>query len=248
MAQTVLEIWNAALSASGGQGRVSRQDEQGAEAAICNQWYEIVRDTVQEAAWWASCKRITRIARVAEKTLDSQEWQEGDPLPGNQFAYSLPADYLRAWYLESGEAFELAQWRSGATEPSINVLHTNDPSPVLVYAARQDNPALWTAGQRSATIFALAGHIIIPLKGSERTAVLYLQRANQLLLEAQAAALNAQPNNYEAVPDWIAARTGGSSSTKFMYEFGAIFDRRGPLSSYESSRQPIAPIFPDALN
>ena len=109
MTRSVVDVWNVALSSIGGRGSVSAVEENSVEARVCRRHYETVRDAVQEASWWSSCKETSRLALLARK--EAGAWREGDPDDNKAFSFRLPNNYLRAWYLLDGTSFLISQWK-----------------------------------------------------------------------------------------------------------------------------------------
>lgn len=251
----VLDVWNAALSAVTGRAAVSNREERSREAEVCRRWYPIVRDAIQEAAWWPGSRRTASLALLAQRG-ENDYWKEGDPAPEYTHAYALPNDYLRAWYLSPGVSgyrsvvgfrkenlipFSIELYKAlGEDTHERLALHTsypghrNDSPPpvILTYAKTQDLPSLWIASQFDATTFALAARIALPLTGREALAAGYYQKANELLIAAQAAALNSSDEINDPLPDWLEARHSGIQRPRdlsgFRFPFGPLFGSNTP--------------------
>ena len=67
MAQTVLALYNQALSAVRARGRLSSPTENSREREECDIWYPTVRDVVQESAYWESCRTTERLTLLKER-------------------------------------------------------------------------------------------------------------------------------------------------------------------------------------
>lgn len=215
----VLTIYNAAISAAGGKGRLSSLSQASREREACDTWYPMVRDTVQEAAYWPCCKTMKRLALLSTRT-SSVAWAEGDALHPYLYNYDLPEDFLRARYLVDYSRFEIAYDDSR----DIPTLSSNMTSAVLVYSKRNDLPAQWTPGQFHATVFALAAHITNELGLQSNLAQLNLQRANDLLLQAQATAATGDNMGTETIPPAIAARGAQPQlQDRYFYPHGQVF-------------------------
>lgn len=219
MTSTVLDIYNGALSAVHAKGAVSSLNENSRERDVCSRWYPLVRDTVQEAAYWPGCQTTVRLSLHAERT--SLNWSAGDPAPQFLYAYVLPGDYLRARHLVGYEPFTIEY----DVALSQNLLMTNVALATLVYSRRSDEVHLWTPGQRMATIYGLAAHIAGPLSGNNQLKALNLQLANNLLEQAQSGAANAQQYQLDVMPAVFAARGAIDfrSETRFLYPVGNLF-------------------------
>lgn len=215
----VLNLYNAAISAAGGKGRLSSLSQASREREACDTWYPIVRDAVQEAAYWPSSKTMNRLALIATRT-PTAAWVAGDPIHPYTYSYALPNDYLRARYLVDYSRFEITFDDSRG----YSVLNAQMPQAVLVYSKRNDLPAQWTPGQYHATVFALAAHITTELGLRGNLASMNMQKANDLLLAAQASAATGDNMGTDVVPPAIAAR--GVQMTmpdRYYYPQGNVF-------------------------
>ncbi|HLP68076.1 MAG TPA: hypothetical protein VK181_11215 [Rhizobium sp.] len=213
---SVLEVWNRALSAVNARGRLTSLTDRTPEQEVCSEWYTLARDIIQTAAWWPACKSLARLAEVSEA---DEEWTEGDPEPGYQFAFALPADFLHPWHLTDYSRFSL----SFSSTLSRVIISTNTENPILVYARRNEAPAQWTTGHYEATVHALAYKIANPLTGRQSLADRSFQQAKMILDEEQARAANMiEPDPRPAVP-WLAARGVQSFATsRYFYPFGSL--------------------------
>lgn len=219
MTMTVLAIYNAAISAARGKGRLTSLSQPSREREECDTWYPVIRDQVQEAAYWPSSRATAQLTLVGET---ASSWVAGSPEPGFAYSYGLPEDYLRAWFLSDYSPFTIS------FEASLSrlVLNTDAVSPVLVYAARQDNPVFWSAGQQHATIHALAAAISGPLTGQNQLEQLNYQKANEFLQQARAHVLNSQQYRLETLPPELAARGGTGNLSlppRYFYPLGSLF-------------------------
>ena len=217
MAQDQTSLYNLALSAVGTRTSVSITTERSREAEICNRWYEPVRDQVLRAAPWASAKEVALLAVSAERdyTID---WAAGAPQPPWRFRYALPANYLRARFLDSFARFDLGQY---AGAPS---LFTDVEEPVLTYTIRQTNVGAWDVDLYMAVVMGLAGHIAMPLHGKPQRAAAAIDQANMSIIQARVNAANEQQVTYDSLPDWLIAR-GASVSlapSQYIYQNGPL--------------------------
>ena len=218
MSTTVLSIYNAALAEARGRGRLTSLSAPHRELEICNTWYEFARDQVQEGAFWPACRQSARLALLTAR--GSSDWISGDPETDFTYSFALPTGYLRAWHLDDFGRFSLS------FDPTRDrlILSTDAPAPVLVYAARSENPVHWSAGQRAATIYALAGAISGQLSGDNNRVQINYTTANDMLMQAQIASLNSRTNSLEVLPPALAAR--GYDQTveqRYYYPFGQLF-------------------------
>lgn len=213
---SVLDVWNKALSAVNARGRLSTLTDRRPEQEVCDQWYTLVRDVVQTAAWWPACKALGRLALLSES---DEEWADGEPEPGYTYAYALPADYLHPWHLTDFSRFSLSH--SSALNRVILSANTDDA--ILVYARRNEDPAQWSPGLKQATVHALALKIAGPLTGKTSQIQLQMNLARELIMEEQARSANIiEPDPRPAVP-WLAARGVQTfASNRFFYPFGSL--------------------------
>lgn len=219
MSISVLSIYNAAISVAGGKGRLSSLAQSSKERGACDTWYEIVRNTVQEAAYWPSVKSAQRLTLLATRTT-SADWASTDPHNPYLYKYQLPNDNLRPWHLHDYGPFELL---SDPTDGTVH-LHTNTVNAVLTYARINDNPSQWLASQQQATIWALGGHIVPEISGKSALMQRNMDMANELLLMAQSSAANQQHAQMETVPPALAARgVTPSLPDRFFYQHGSLF-------------------------
>jgi len=221
MVSTVLDIYNAALSACHAKGRVSSLTENSREREECDIWYDLVLETVQEAAWWPSSKATERLALLTTRDTNAA-WVATDPLPQYNYKYSLPTGYLRAWHLTDFTQFELGY---DATREKT-VLHSNTPNASLTYARKQELVGTWTPGQRNATIYGLAGHIAGALTGRGEIVQKNFNLANQLLADAQAASMPVGQQQLQFIPSVLQGRGYSDFShteVRYYYPMGGLF-------------------------
>lgn len=214
---SVLGVWNKALSAVNARGRLSSLTDRSPEQEVCDEWYTLVRDVVQAAAWWPSCKTLARLALLSE--TDATDWADGQPEPGYAYAYATPANYLHPWHLTNFDRFSL----SYSSSRNRVIISTNTEEAILVYARRNEDPTQWTPGQLQATIHALALKIAGPLTGKNSQIQLHLQQVQTLIMEEQAKVANMiEPDPRPSVP-WLAARGVQSfTNARFFYPFGTL--------------------------
>ena len=210
-------VYNLALNAVGERANVSSPAENSRRAEVCRLWYDLVRDQVMEAAPWPEATTHSRLARKAEQTTFA--WVQGDPSPGYQYSFVLPADCLRPQYLKDFAPFELT------TENGVKLLQCNTAEPILRYTAAQNNVALWANNLLMAIVYGLAGHIAQPLSGKTRLTATLVDRANQLILAARVNSANQPNQHYEHIPDWIAARGYlNQTQSQFFYPVGGLLN------------------------
>lgn len=220
MTSSALDIYNLALSAVHAKGAVATLTEASREREICERWYSLVRDTVQEAAYWPSCTATSRLALAEERDF-SLNWSAGNPNPQFAFAYFLPDNYLRARFLSSYLPFSI----EFDTTRDRRMLYTSEQDAALVYSRISENVVEWTPGQKMATAYGLAAHIAGPLTGSRALSSEMIQKANALLIEAQATSFNANETQVDILPLTFQARgyAGGSTPLTYFYPSGNFF-------------------------
>ena len=204
MTQTVLTVYNEALSLAGAQGKLASTGDLSRGAELCNMHYPRVRDSVFRAANWVTLKKTAVLTKVAEKTT-SGDWVDGDPLPGWTYAYALPSDYVRARYLEQGLSFTFM--RRGAEL----VLCTNASPAVLTYTFRETDPAQWELPLYELVVARLAWVIAKPLGADAGTVDHVLTNftdAYRRALEESANAAQLPQQHAEMFPDWFGPRDG----------------------------------------
>ena len=207
MAQSVVELFNLALSAIGTRRIVSSAAEHSREAEICNLWYPVVRDVVLSAAPWDSARKTARLALLAERDFDL-DWANGDPEPGWAFAYGQPSDMLHPLWLDGFYQFRLGlrHVTVGNTTQTAKAVFTNYEDPVLTYIFRQEQLGHMAPDLYQAIALALGGAIARPLNGKAKMADLALGEANKAILEARVRSANENNIRFDHVPDWLSAR------------------------------------------
>ena len=220
MTASVLDIYNGALSAVHAKGAVSSLTEASREREVCERWYSVVRDVVQEAAYWPACQATIRLALKQERD-STLAWADGNPAPQFLFSYYLPENYLRARYLPGYQPFVI---EFDHVEGKL-MLSTNVESATLVYSRRSDSVVQWSPGQQLATMYGLASHIAGPLTGDKQLKALNAKLANDILLSAQSAVAGGQDFQIDVMPSIFAARgaAGFASETRYTYPVGSLF-------------------------
>lgn len=208
-------IYNLALSACGSVATVSSPTERSREAALCNQWYAVVRDNVLAAAPWPSVRKFSRLARIAE--LGAGPWTEASPDPEFSFAYAVPADLIRPYHMQSFRPFTYGL--IGAAR----CLSSNEEAPILYYNSRQENPQDWEQALQMAVIYSLAFHLARPLTGRNSTQQANATLAESFVEQAATAAANQHEEEKNFLPDWLQARGYSVSNTeKWFYPMASL--------------------------
>jgi len=219
MASTTLDIYNGAISAARGKGRLSSLTDKTVEREECDIWYKLVRDTVQEAAHWDTCRETERLTLIKERDTGIS-WAAGDPEAQYIYSYALPNNYLRAWNLADFSHFTIS---FDATN-NKNVLNTNFKNAVLIYGGIRENPAFWSSGMVAATIHGLAASITGPITGQSSVQRIQIQLANEILLMAQVTNAGNASFTPEVIPPVILARGyAEAQETRYYYPYGQNF-------------------------
>lgn len=197
----LVAIYNLALSACGSSATVSSPTERSREAALCNQWYAVARDSVLAAAPWPSVRKFARLARVAE--LGDSQWTGASPDPEFAYAYAVPSDLLHPYHMQSFRPF------SYGLIGSERRISSNEEAPILYYNSRQEEPSGWEQGLALAVIYSLAFHLARPLTGRNSTQEVNATLASNYVESAATAAANQYSQEKDVLPDWLQVR--GSS-------------------------------------
>lgn len=209
-------IYNLALNAVGERSNISSPSENSRRAEVCRLWYEPVLEQILAAASWPEATRIEYLALLEERS--DSAWTAADPRPGYRFIYELPADCIQPRYLTGFEPFLITYY--GDNKRALN---TNVEQAALAYTARITNIALFEPQLRMAIAYGLAGHICMPLSGKPQRAQTMINRANELLWAARETAANTSTEQYEAIPEWIAARGyNWPSTTRYVHPHGPL--------------------------
>jgi hypothetical protein len=214
-----IEVYNLALNAVGARSNISSPAENSREAEVCRLWYSPVRDQVLAAAAWPEATEVAYLAQLKQADEDGDGiWAVGDPRPGYSYVYQLPADYLRAQYLNDFSRFLITSYSSNR-----RAVHTSSYQAMLFYTKRLDNVAQWSPQLAMAIVYALAAHICMPLTGKPSRAKALENKANEMILAARETAANMSHETYESIPDWITARGANYATTQRYYEpYGAL--------------------------
>lgn len=220
MASDVIVLYNLALHSIGARNTISLPSEQSPEAEACNLWFPNIRDQVLASAPWPEATKMERLALLASQDTDEDGlWTQGDPRPDLTNAYALPTDMLRPQYVAGYGQFTIQS--HGAENKA---LMTNGESPILVYTFRQTMVSMWSQELQMAIMNGLAASICTPLTGKTSRAKLLFEQANQLILSARESAANTNNEQFESIPDWLAARgyINNSTQTRYVYPAGPL--------------------------
>jgi len=223
MVVAVVDVYNMAISAARGKGRLATINDGGREAEECTIWYDLVRRQVQSAAHWDCCRRAERLFERGARDFTLQ-WEDSgdDPMPQYTYAYDMPTGYLHAWNMADYSQFDFHYNSSRAKL----FLDSNWKDAVLIYAFDNIDPDQWSTGMLNATVHALAAHISGPLSGQGNLEQLNFQKANTILLNAQAENANNARFLTESIPPALVARgySEGQAATRYYYPYGKTFE------------------------
>lgn len=211
-----LEIYNRALNLAGTRSDVSALDEVSREAELCQLWYPSVRDTILAGAYWPSAKGIVRLSLLSTREEDT--WVPTEPAIPWLYAYSRPADYLRARFVSDMMPFEVGLFGE------FPAILTNRESAILTYTRKITNTALFDPLLEVAIFTGLAAQLSGPLTGSRRKAESLFQQANNMLLQAREMNSNESSQTFESIPSWLSARGVGGDSypNRYVYPVGPL--------------------------
>lgn len=198
--QSLVNLYNQALTAVGHGKLLTDPNENTREAVICRLWFPPALSGVLNAFHWPSAKFVQRLALVSER--GDAEWEPTDPLPGYLYAYRLPNDCVRPQHLHDFSRFAL----SGG-----NVLSTNTDKAILYYTKRVELPAEWEEELYNAVVFSLAAHLNMAFSGKPNVTQLFENKVTMMLERSATNAANSDDEYYDAFPTtW--AGTGFSAN------------------------------------
>ncbi len=217
MVTSKVDLWNLAIAAIGGSKFLTDPDEQGIQADRCRLFYPVARDRVLAAAPWSEARTYAQLALTKARDT-SLAWGLGDPAPGFAYAHRLPSDMIRPNNLATYNTFTLGNIAG------LPQLMSNEETPILIYTARIDNPAVWGPGLVDAISLTLASMLVMPNEGKTDRAQLAINLANEAILTARTHAANAEPQQFETIPDFLAARgiSGPLNPNRYIYPVGPL--------------------------
>jgi hypothetical protein len=210
--QTLLSLYNQALSAVGAAANITNPSGTGQPVDICNLWYPVARQAVFTAAHWPSLRVSFRLALVKER-VEGSTWTNDDPAPDYRYAFSLPPDMASPQYLQDFTRFELG--RIGAQK----VLFCNTLDPILHYTIDDPVPTNWELDLYRCVLWSLAACINMSKSGKMEVTQKLENQVIGLIGKAAETAANSDDTYYEAIPT-LWAGTGFSVpqvQTQFIY-------------------------------
>jgi hypothetical protein len=213
MALSSLDIANLGLSALGVEDSIASFSEASVEAAVCNRWYEPVRDLVFRAAPWDALEAHSRLATMSTRD-DDEDWVLTDPTPGYLYAFSFPSDMIRPRYLTTYERFKLT------TVNGSRAIVTNIETPILCYSKKITDPSQWDIDLQHAVVYALAAHICKAVTGKDSDLQNMFSLAKDKIDSARMHSdNNSQDQPMQSVAPWISARgySANLPGTRYIY-------------------------------
>jgi hypothetical protein len=190
---SVTFICNLALS-NIGKGTINDIDEASAEANVCNLHYEKVRDIALQGFSWSWAMKAQTLPQLAN------DWTERF-----QFAYRRPQDCLKILRLVPdvdvrNDRVLLDYAVRGA------LIYCDQPTAMLEYIARIDDPTKYPPLFQEALGWALAAKIALPLTKDQSIRKDAYQIAAQAMNAAQTADANEEAVFWNVRSELIEAR------------------------------------------
>jgi hypothetical protein len=194
MAESVVSICNNALGSIGELPITSLADNSKA-ARACNQRWPSVRDAVLRAHEWACCSTDVSLS-ASSTTPTSPEWD---------YAYPLPADFLRIIRVSTTDAVVVDSWEIVGRE-----ILCNETAPIIVrYVRREEDPLKYDSLLVEAFTARLAYEICPVMEIVSASLIAQLREAYKENLR-EARGVNARDVQPRALTTsrWSAAKTG----------------------------------------
>lgn len=216
MAYTDVDICNLALGRVGVDKTILAFTEQSKEARNCRRFYPLARDEVLEKVVWPFTVRIQALAPLPVGTI----------LPGWGFQFQAPADMLTALEVShSAEVSSLAGYYADCCGPwmparaaryafrkaqsadgTATAILCNMDAPYLVYSARIEDTAQYSALCVSAIADRLAMELAMPMTVDPRWFQVAQQRFVNTFADAAMRAFEQEVHGPDAMPAAIRAR------------------------------------------
>lgn len=229
-----------ALAAIGGKSSISSvfPSDGSPSGNACNLLYTPTYEGLARAAWWdcLSSQATLSLLGAAPGTPEGGSSGVGltPPIPW-LYIYSRPPDCLKArsivpTYIPQATSspdttannaaplllprkrqipFKAAYSKDTNGNP-LEVILTNQSEANLNYIVNQPNPTIWDSQFESAFVASLAAFLVPALALNLPLMNLQIQVAERMIAEARASDANEGSNCQDNLPDWIAARAGGS--------------------------------------
>ena len=216
MAFSQIGLYNQALSATGSKGRVADTSENSREAHLCNQWYDVIRQTVIKSAWWPSARWVSSLALLATRDFNL-DWAEGDPMPTFMYTHKAPSDMLAPRHLADFSRFE--QGIGLDAENDVRAIFSNKSTVVLTYTRDVVDLSLWDVGLYNAIMKTLGAALSRPLTGKSTLSRELLQEALLDIAHAQSEVANQSNMVQQEMADWHSVRGYDMSDALYRYTF-----------------------------
>jgi hypothetical protein len=237
-----IDICNRALSILGTRSTIASLTEASEEALQCSIHFQGVLDGLLRVHLWSFARMQVALALLgaAAGTPENPDGTGGLSLAPWAYKYAQPVDCLRVRSLtgycdSSGYASGIVGMASGTSSGAtayglsgdhdsagnaIRVILANIPQAQLVYTARINDPNMWDAEFQEAFVYLLAARLCGPLSGDKSLTNLYLQSAQQAILQARTVDAAETPTSTEHLPDWLQVRgypmgSGGPNSLDY---------------------------------
>ncbi len=112
---------------------------------------------------------------------------------------------------------------------TIKVLLTNQDQAIFVYTADIEDPNMWDPEFTEAFVYTLAARLCGPLTGDKNLTKIYMQEAQQAILQARLVDATESPARPEHTPDWIRVRGVMGTEEGFWDELAAPGGVPGPV-------------------
>lgn len=209
--QSLLNLFNLALTACGNAADVADPEGQTKSATLCRLHVFSARKAVFSALHWPELTAHGSLGLLKMRNQDAA-WTAGDPAPGNLYTYALPADVVLPRYLHDYARFELGRGADG------QVLHCNSSPALLCYTADVINPIYWSPQLFDAVTYELGARINMARSGKADLTHSLRQQAYQILTDAAVAVANSEDTYVESVPQgWAAAGFHVSTPVRYYY-------------------------------
>ena len=237
-----LSLCARALAQIGGKSTISSvfPSDGSQPSNMCNLLYQPTFEGLARTAYWncLSIQASLSLLGAAPGTPEGGSSGTGI-LPPNPwlYSYSLPSDCLKAraiiptfpangvgtpattinngapiWLRGRGQIpFKVATVKDTNNNP-IAVILTNQSQAQLTYILNQPNPSIWDSQFEAAFVASLAAFLVPALALHLPLMNMQISIAERMIAEARAADGNEGSNSQDHVPDWIAARSGGSGA------------------------------------
>lgn len=214
--QSRLELFKLVAIIIGEKVSFASLEEDNSFLRNCNTLIETTRRAVLRAAHWPCATEYKRLTIVNKS--DGEAWDVSKPAPGWSFVYNRPPDMLAPRHLQSFQRFEYRK----------NLIHTNDPNPLLCYTQDIVDETEWDPQLYYAMQYVLAARLSLARNGKINLAADFFQLAKEAIAEQAAdIAEGSDDGTYtQALPSFIAARgyrgPEFGASTRYIYPVNTL--------------------------